>query len=145
MPRYQFPSFSIDLPPESRDVSTYGFVLPIGKFHPSVTIKCQPSPVTPFDAFVRAQCDAMAGGLEGFRLLEGPAAAGDDPDTWQIVCEWGRGESRFRQIHRFARRGQIVFQLTGTALADAAPELAAELDRILGTFQVSRAPAPGPG
>lgn len=133
MSRFECPSFSLDLPPEARDVSTYCFVLPVGRFHPSVTVK--PDALRddePFDVYVRAQCEAMPRALAAFELREGPAPV--DEHTWRMVCEWGDDERRFRQVHRFVLRARRVFLLAGTVMADSPPELLAAVERALETF-----------
>jgi len=131
---YSCPSFSIEVPNEAVDTSTYSFVIPVQeRFHPSVVIRREPLPMKKtFSEYTAEQVPRMKAELKNFRLLRGP-----EETAGRVVMsyEWGEGDAQFQQTQIYLDLGRSYYLLTLTQLAGSRVDHLPALQRIAGTFR----------
>jgi hypothetical protein len=119
---YQGSGFSVELPVDAIDASSFCFVFPsAGELAPNLTVRIE-RPQGEFDlgAYVQEQRQAFESGVENFVVVN---EISSKRDFWTYVIsivEWGPDESRLRQkqtyIHVPGEKPRL-FILTGTDLA----------------------------
>ena len=131
---YSCPSFSIEVPNEAVDTSTYSFVIPVQeRFHPSVVIRREPLPMKKtFSEYTAEQVPRMKAELKNFRLLRGP-----EEGAGRVVMsyEWGEGDAQFQQTQIYLDLGRSYYLLTLTQLAGSRVDHLPALGRIASTFR----------
>ena len=134
---YTCPSFTIELPAEAIDTSSYSFVLQVKeRFHPSLLIRYEPFPTKKtFAQYVPEQVEKMKKELKAFQLIRGPEYQGGQA---LLLYEWGEGDARFRQTQLYMDRGTHYYLLTTTQLASAPQDHSAALQQMIRTFRPTR-------
>jgi hypothetical protein len=119
---FQGSGFSIELPDDATDASSYCFVFPnAGEFPPNLTIRCErPPEVLDLDAYVKEQRQALETSVENFDLVN---EISSKHDFWTYVVnitEWGPDNSRMRQKQMYVYvpgEKPRLFIMIGTDLA----------------------------
>ena len=140
MPSFQGSGFSVELPEETIDASSYCFSFPeVGEFSPNLTIKCErQQDELDLSAYVNEQRDALRAGLENFSVISELSKSRGSWNYIITVVEWGPDESRTRQKQLFVYvPGEIVrlYTLTGTDFAANFEESEPLFDQVIGTFK----------
>jgi hypothetical protein len=120
---FQGSGFSVELPDDATDASSYCFVFPdTGEFSPSLTIRRDPSPDDlDLNAYVEDLTQALEGSSENLIIVNEISGKHGFWTYIISIIEWGPDESRVRQKRTFMKvPGEIprLFTLTGTDLAE---------------------------
>ena len=140
MPKFQGSGFSVELPEEVMDASSYCFSFPeAGEFSPHLTIKFEQQTDKPdLNAYVSKQRVALRAGVENFSVISELSKSRGSWDYVISVIEWGPDESRTRQKQFFVYvPGEIprLFTLTGTDLAANFERSESLFDQVIRTFK----------
>ena len=108
VPSFQASDFSVELPDDAIDASSYCFVFPnAGEFPPNLTIRVEgPPPELDLDAYVKEQRQALESSVEDFELLNEISSKRDFWTYVVSIVEWGPDDSRIRQKHTLSHRPQ---------------------------------------
>jgi hypothetical protein len=134
--KFESNAFALDLPDQSRDLSSYTFVLPIeDNYKPTVVVKaCDLAADARLPDYVARQYGQMRKKLDHFTTISKPEPL-RAPDTLRCVFEWGAGQRRFRQTQVYMKRGQKLYTLTGTDLAAKARRSEELIDKVIASFK----------
>ena len=140
MPSFQGSGFSIELPEDVIDASSYCFSFPeAGEFSPILMIKCErQQDELDLSAYVNEQRDAIRASVENFTVISEMSKSRGAWDYVISVTEWGPDESRTRQKQLFVYvPGEIprLFTLTGTDFAANFENSEPLFDQIIRTFK----------
>jgi len=140
MPSFQGSGFSVELPEETIDASSYCFSFPeAGEFSPYLTIKCErQQDELDLSACVNEQRDALRAGVENFRVISETSKSRGSWNYIITVVEWGPDESRTRQKQLFVYvPGEIprLYTLTGTDFASNFENSEPLFDQVIRTFK----------
>lgn len=136
MELFQCPEFTISLPDNCVEASTYCFVLPSkGFFRPSIVVKWDSleEGMTLAEYVVR-QCQQIEKQLAGFVYIDKSPKL-ENGNRIRVIFEWGTGERRFRQRQVYSRQQSKVYIITATELASLAGEHEKDLERIISSFR----------
>lgn len=119
---FQGSGFSVNLPDDAMDASSYCFMFPnAGEFSPNLTIRSErPPDELNLDDYVKQQREALETGVENFILVNEISGKRDFWTYVVSIIEWGPDESRIRQkqLHVYVPGEKPrLFILTGTDLA----------------------------
>ncbi len=120
---FQGSGFSVDLPEDATDASSYCFTFPdAGEYSPNLTIRVErPPDELDLNAYVNEQRQALETSVENFSVVN---EISNKRGSWTYVIsiiEWGPDESRIRQKQTYVYVPDEIprlFTLTGTDLAD---------------------------
>jgi hypothetical protein len=119
---FQGSGFSVDLPEDASDASSYCFLFPnAGEYAPNLTIRYeQPPDEFDLNEYVDEQRQALETSVENFIVVN---EISNKRDFWTYVIsiiEWGPDEARIRQKRTYVHvpgEKTRLFILTGTDLA----------------------------
>jgi len=96
---FQGSGFSVDLPDDAADASSFCFVFPnAGELPPNLTIRCErPPDELDLDEYVQEQRQAFETSVENFELVNEISSKHDFWTYVVSITEWGPDESRLRQ------------------------------------------------
>jgi hypothetical protein len=119
---FQGSGFSVELPDDATDASSYCFVFPeAGEFSPNLTIRREQSPDDlDLNAYVKDLTEALDESSENLIIVNEISGKHGFWTYIISIIEWGPDESRVRQKRTFMHvPGEVprVFTLTGTDLA----------------------------
>lgn len=137
---FQGSGFSVDLPDDATDASSYCFLFPnAGEYAPNLTIRCErPPDELNLDDYVKEQREVLEAGVENFILVN---EISSKRDFWTYVIsiiEWGPDESRVRQKQTYVYvpgEKPRLFILTGTDLAANFEQTDAIFNEIIRSFK----------
>ena len=122
MQSFQGSGFSVDLPEDATDASSYCFLFPdAGEYAPNLTIRCErPPDELDLNAYVNEQRQALETSVENLSVVN---EISNKRGSWTYIVsiiEWGPDESRIRQKQTYVYVSEEIprlFTLTGTDLA----------------------------
>lgn len=122
MQSFQGPGFSVELPDNAIDASSYCFVFPdAGEFPPNLTIRSEATPPElDLDTYVKEQRQALETSVENFSLVNEISGRRDFWSYVVSIVEWGPDDTRIRQkqTHVYVPGAKPrLFILIGTDLA----------------------------
>ncbi len=143
---FQGSGFSVELPDDATDATSYCFVFPdAGKFSPNLTIRSEQSPDDlDLKAYVDEQTQALETSVENFVVVN---EISNKHGFWTYIIsiiEWGPEESRIRQKRTFMHvPGEIprLFTLTGTDLASNFENSEVVFNQVIKSFTPNDIPA----
>ncbi|MGZ5224339.1 MAG: DcrB-related protein [Burkholderiales bacterium] len=138
MPTFKGSYFSIELPADFSDESTYAFALPArANFRPSVVVKAERlTQPTELGAYVEQQLDKIKKALPHMNVLSvTPPKPGEAAVT--SIYEFGEAAQRVRQKQRYVllKDPARVVTLTATSSRDTFGQTEALFDAILRSFK----------
>ncbi|MGZ5093867.1 MAG: DcrB-related protein [Burkholderiales bacterium] len=138
MPTFKGSYFSIELPADFSDESTYAFALPArASFRPSVVVKAERlTQPTELGAYVEQQLDKIKKALPHMNVLSvTPPKPGEAAVT--SIYEFGEAAQRVRQKQRYVllKDPARVVTLTATSSRDTFGQTEALFDAILRSFK----------
>ena len=141
MPNFQGTGFTIEIPEDCFDASTYTFVLPENNgFSANLNIRHEPAvEVNDLKAHINVSLKALRDRVANFTLLNQAAGKRGAHEGLMTSFEWGEGESRVRQKQYcllVSGEKPKIYILTSTDLASNA----AQSDRIFNGIMKSFVP-----
>jgi hypothetical protein len=144
MPNFQGAGFTIDLPEDCTDASSYTFVLPENNgFSASLIIRHESAAqVDNLKTHINVSLKALRDSVTNFTLLNQAAGKRGAHEGLMTSYEWGVGESRIRQKQyclMTSGENPKIYILTSTDLVSNA----VESDRVFNGIMKSFAPLAG--
>lgn len=140
MALFQGAGFSIELPEQYVDASSYVFAFPSGEpFSPNLTIRFQElqGNLDP-QKCADDELDGLKASVDEFALLSQQSGKRGASDGVMSVFEWGKGAARVRQkqvVLLVNSKPPKKFVLTATCLASQAEETEPVFNQVLASFQ----------
>ena len=139
MPIFQGSGFSVELPEETIDASSYCFSFPeSGEFSPNLMIKCErQQDEIDLSAYVNEQRAAICAGVENFKVISDTSKNRGSWNYLISVVEWGPDEKRTRQKQLIVYvPGEIprLYTLTATDFAANFKRSEPLFDQVIRTF-----------
>ena len=140
MPSFQGSEFSVDLPDDALDVSSYCFAFPeAGDFAPNLTIRCdRRADEFNFDKYVSQQRHSLETSVENLAVVSEMSKSRGAWDYAVSVVEWGPEENRVSQkqlIVYVAGAIPRLYTLTGTDLAENFATSEPLFDKVMKSFK----------
>ena len=131
MPRFEGSDFSMELPEEYTDESTYAFAFPArGGFRPSVVVKTER---------LGGPVGLHEYSLQGLAQLPGleMVSNSEQPYGRRCVYDWGEPGRRIRQVQRYLLLSDPprVVTMTGTTLRDLYPQMEALFEAVFDSYR----------
>jgi hypothetical protein len=139
MPNFQGSGFTMELPEDCMDASSYAFVLPeYNGFSPNLTIRFEPTTdVSDLQAHVNISLDALKANVVDFVMINQVAGKRGPHNGVMSNYEWGAGESRMRiKQYCIMTAGDVprVYTLTAVDLTSNADQSAPVFNRMMKNF-----------
>jgi len=136
---FQGSGFSVELPDDASDASSYCFLFPnAGEYAPNLTIRCeQPPDELDLNGYVKETRQALEASVDNFTVVN---EISNTRGSWVYVVsivEWGPDESRIRQKQTYVHvLGEVprLFTLTGTDLAANFAQSDALFNQVMKSF-----------
>ena len=141
MAQFQGLGFTIDVPDNCEDASSYTFVLPDeGNYAPNITIRFE-NVEADFDLkkSVNADLNALGQQMEVFELISQSSGKREENDGIMSTYEWGKGIARMRQkqvVLLVPGEKPRKYILTTTDLASQADNSEPVFDQMLRSFKL---------
>lgn len=139
MPIFQGSGFTIELPDNCVDASSYTFVLPEKNgLAANLTVRFEPAKNVPdLQAHVNASLDALKDNVQDFKMLKQVAGKRGAHQGVMSDFEWGVGAARLRQRQYCVKtegKKARVYTLTATDLASNADQSARVFNQMMKNF-----------
>jgi len=139
MPNFQGSGFTIELPDDCMDASSYAFVLPERNgFSANLTVRFEPAThVSDLQAHVNLSLDALKATVVDFVLINQVAGKRGPHNGVMSNFEWGAGESRMRiKQYCIITAGDVprVYTLTAVDLVSNADQSAPVFNQMMKNF-----------
>ncbi len=137
--KFQGSGFSIDVPEDAMDASSYAFVFPqLGDFSPNLTIRFESGENVNLEERINAAREALMSSTDDLVVIgEDPVRARGDWKYSTQVYEYGDAEHRVRQkqlVLLVSEPKPTLYTLTGTDLAVGFPQSEPVFDQIIRSF-----------
>ena len=139
MPNFQGSGFTMELPDDCMDASSYAFVLPENNgFSANLTVRFESAVhVSDLQAHVNLSLDALKASVVDFVMINQVAGKRGAHHGVMSNFEWGAGESRMRiKQYCIITTGDVprVYTLTAVDLASNADQSAPVFNRMMKNF-----------
>ena len=139
MPNFQGSGFTIELPDDCIDASSYAFVLPECEgFSANLTVRFEPAiDVSDLQAHVNISIESLKSNVVDFVLINQVAGKRGPHNGVMSNYEWGASESRVRvKQYCIMTAGDVprIYTLTAVDLASNADQSATVFNRMMKNF-----------